>query len=109
MRARQTPAENLFWHFVRRRQINGYKIRRQHTVGRYIVDFYCPQFRLVIEIDGDIHKNPATKVLDEVRTDYFLSQGYQVIRFTNDQILNSLPRAIAALKNRLRQLALTVT
>ena len=66
------------------------KFRRQHGIGPYIVDFYCPEKRLVIEIDGDSHYNPDTQIYDRKRDDFMKSLGLQVMRFTNQDILEKL-------------------
>ncbi|BDX03963.1 hypothetical protein MACH16_27110 [Marinomonas pontica] len=66
------------------------KFRRQHGIGPYIVDFYCPEKRLVIEIDGDSHYNLDTQVYDRKRDDFMRSLGLQVMRFTNQDILENL-------------------
>ena len=81
--------ERHLWRHIRGRQL-GVKFRRQHGVGSYIVDFYCPERRLVIEIDGDSHYTDEAKLYDLERTAYFQRIGLQVIRFTNYQIMNEL-------------------
>jgi very-short-patch-repair endonuclease len=94
LRKNQTPAEVEIWHLLRGRQASGYKFRRQHAIGNFIVDFYCPAAKLVIEIDGDTHLEQVE--YDQTRTDWIESQGYQVIRFTNRQVSENIS---AVLKN----------
>ncbi|MEK7183658.1 MAG: endonuclease domain-containing protein [Patescibacteria group bacterium] len=106
MRKNPTFTEKIFWQQVRGKQISGYKIRRQHPIDKYVVDFYCARFHLIIEIDGDVHRIPECMAKDTIRTDYFFANGYQLIRFTNNQILNDLPKVLLALKQRLVQLTL---
>lgn len=84
LREDQTPAESKLWHIIRNRQIGGYKFRRQQPIGQYIVDFYCSQSQLVIEIDGDTHADQIE--YDQARTKWLAKEGYKLIRFTNSDI-----------------------
>jgi very-short-patch-repair endonuclease len=65
MRTAQTPAEEMIWQRLRRKQIGGLRFRRQHPIDRFIVDFYCSELRLIIEVDGDIHE--YTREEDAIR------------------------------------------
>jgi very-short-patch-repair endonuclease len=89
MRQPQTPAETMLWGALRNRQ-TGYKFRRQHPVERFIVDFYCAEAKLLIEVDGESHLDPKQKEYDEARTEYLEELGYRVIRFTNDDVKSSI-------------------
>lgn len=93
LRKAQTPAEQKLWDVLRGRNLGGYKFRRQHQIGKFIVDFYCPAVRLVVELDGDVHS--AKEASDALRTDWLENQGNMVIRFRNEQVLNELD-AVAA-------------
>jgi len=84
LRHPQTPAEQKVWQVLRNRQCAGYKFRRQHPIGPFIVDFYCAQTKLVIEIDGDTHADQIE--YDLARTEYLNQQGYRVLRFTNNDV-----------------------
>ena len=88
MRNHPTPAEDALWQHIRREQINGMRFRRQHPVGQFIVDFCCPQRRLVIEVDGSIHQYTVDE--DALRQEFIECLGYKVIRFTNDEIFTKL-------------------
>ena len=88
MRHAQTPAEQKLWCAIRDRQINGLKFRRQVPHGRYILDFYCAEIRLVIEIDGASH---AENHADIERDRFLTSQNIHVIRFWNNEVLANLP------------------
>ena len=90
-----TPAENRLWNSLRNRQLGGYKFRRQHPIGYYIIDFYCDETRLLIEIDGDTHGQQIE--YDQERTAWLESQGYHLIRFTNQQVLTELPQVLEAI------------
>jgi len=84
LRKTQTTTEQILWYHLRRRNLNGHYFRRQHPIGKFIVDFYCAEMKLIIEIDGDIHIQQ--KNYDTVRTEWLEENGFQVIRFTNRQI-----------------------
>ena len=81
-----TPQEAKLWQRLRRKQLYGLKFRRQHPVERFILDFYCPQHKLVIEIDGDSHAEPEQQLYDQARTEWLEQQGMRVIRFTNREV-----------------------
>ena len=79
-----TPAEKLLWNRLRNRQLSGFKFRRQHPTDSYILDFYCPEKHLAIEIDGDSHEERLR--YDQIRTEFLKKYGYKVIRFSNHQV-----------------------
>ncbi|NLQ19063.1 endonuclease domain-containing protein [Marinomonas sp. M1K-6] len=89
LRNNLTEPEKILWQRIRSKQL-GVKFRRQHGIGKYIVDFYCPEKKLVIELDGDSHYNHDTQAYDRKRDDFMRSQGLQVIRFTNQDIMKKL-------------------
>ena len=84
LRLNMTPAESLLWRSLRGRGAGGWKWRRQHGIGPFVLDFYCPTLRLCIELDGSAHD--YTYEYDERRTAYLKEQGIRVVRFTNDQV-----------------------
>ena len=87
LRNQPTPTEKQFWHCLREMPLYEAVIfNRQKSIGNYIVDFYCHQFRLVIEIDGDSHGQLLTKTKDIERTEFLESQGLTVLRFTNAEV-----------------------
>jgi len=88
LRKSQTDAENLLWRRLRREQLKGLRFRRQHPIGRYIVDFVCLEKRLILEIDGGQHDIERDK--DEQRTNWLISEGYNVLRFWNNEVLTNL-------------------
>jgi len=82
-----TDAERALWRLLRARQLSGYKFRRQQPIDRYIVDFVCLAYRLIIEVDGGQH---ATNIAyDEPRIRYLESAGFQVLRFWNNEVLEN--------------------
>jgi very-short-patch-repair endonuclease len=79
-----TQAEALLWDELRGRKLAGYNYRRQHPIGSFIVDFYCPARKMVIEIDGPIHDKQKEE--DEIREAYLKSSGYKVLRLDSQQV-----------------------
>ena len=90
LRTEMTSAEKRLWLRLRGKQMNGLKFRRQHGIGHYIVDFYCPKERLVIEVDGDVHAYGEQIVREKEREDYLKALGLQIIRYRNWDILTNL-------------------
>ncbi|MEM7131245.1 MAG: DUF559 domain-containing protein [Chloroflexota bacterium] len=88
LRQEQTAAETRLWHHLRGRKVHGLKFRRQHPIERFIVDFYCAEHQLVIEVDGRIHEDRA--VQDQQRTDWLEARGYRVMRFTNREVFHDI-------------------
>lgn len=88
MRREPTEPERRLWQKLRRKLLDGYKFRRQHPIGRFIVDFYCHQARLIIEVDGDSHA--FQEEYDAVRTAWLEAQGLRVIRFDNQTVMKNL-------------------
>jgi len=99
LRNNSTPAEIRLWKYLRNKQLNNRKFRRQHSIGNFIVDFYCPFEKLVIEIDGSIHTNVINEEYDANRTKILNSLNIKVIRFTNDEIFNNLENVISKITN----------
>ncbi|MCC6957117.1 MAG: DUF559 domain-containing protein [Anaerolineales bacterium] len=93
LRQDQTQAEEVLWRALRDRRV-GHKIRRQHPLGRFIIDFYCHQAALCIEIDGDAHSEASQRAYDIARTQYLEDHGYRIVRFTNRDIQQNLQAVI---------------
>jgi very-short-patch-repair endonuclease len=95
LRRNAPEPEQKLWYWLRGRNLKGYKFRRQYGVGNYIIDFYCPQLRLGIEIDGDSHfVDFKTRTNDENREKYLLSQSIRILRFTNIEIQENLEEVV---------------
>jgi very-short-patch-repair endonuclease len=90
LRRTMTPAENIFWQRVRNRQIAKLKFRRQQVIYGYIVDFYCEELRLCVEIDGPIHGRPRQKLIDRKKDAVLQAIGLRVLRFTNEDVLERM-------------------
>ena len=88
LRKNQTDVEAKLWSRLRGRQVAGAKFRRQYPIGHFIADFCCYEQRLVVELDGGQHAEART--LDQRRTDFLVSQGYQVLRFWNNEVVENI-------------------
>jgi very-short-patch-repair endonuclease len=99
MRKQSTPAEDALWQALRGRRIAGAKFRRQHAVGPFIVDFICLEHHLVVEVDGDIHL--AQQGRDRERDAYLRAGGLDIVRVTNDDVLNRLETVVQRIVTRL--------
>lgn len=92
MHHKPTPAEQVLWEALRGRASNGMKFRRQHAIDRFIVDFYCAEVNLIVEVDGSIHQ--YTQLEDKLRQEFLESLGLRVLRFSNDAVLKDLPSVL---------------
>ena len=101
MRCEPTAAENALWQRLRRKQLLGYKFRRQHTIDRFIVDFYSRDAQLIIEVDGPIHE--YTKEEDTVRQEFLESLGLRVIRFNNEDVILNIEAVLDEIVRHLPQ------
>ena len=91
------------WTALRRRQICGKKFRRQHSIGPYIVDFFCMEEQLAIEIDGSIHDDPLRAAYDAERQQFLEAHGIRVVRFSNEQIRDSLDEVLSIVREHVDQ------
>ena len=90
LRSNQTEAESKLWYYLRRKQLNGLKFRRQYAVGPYIVDFVNLKIGLIIEIDGGQHNEEKIVSYDQQRTVFLENCGYKVIRFWDNEIFENI-------------------
>lgn len=84
------PAEVILWSYLKAKQLKGYKFRRQYSIGKYIVDFYCPILKLAIEIDGDSHFGKSAEEYNSKRQKFIESFGVRFLRFTNLDVYHNL-------------------
>ena len=96
-----TEAEAMLWEVLKRNSLAKNKFRRQHPIGKYIVDFYCHAKRLAVEIDGGYHLKAAQKLYDEYRTAELNRLGIREIRFTNEDVLNDFWGVLEGIWNAL--------
>ncbi|MFA5833236.1 MAG: endonuclease domain-containing protein [Bacteroidota bacterium] len=107
LRNNATNAEKKLWVFLRNSQLNENKFRRQHGIGPYIVDFYCPELKLVIEVDGEIHNTKEAKEYDDKRTKYFQLYQISVLRFRNNEIFNDVESVLQAILVKAKEIIST--
>lgn len=100
-RANPTMAERVLWEEIKRNRM-GPRFLRQYIIGDYIVDFLCPDYGLIIEVDGAYHSEPRQEALDAMRTTWLESQGYCVIRFTNEEVLYDIETVLEEIENQLQ-------
>ncbi|MBI1251034.1 MAG: DUF559 domain-containing protein [Alphaproteobacteria bacterium] len=89
-------AEARMWSLLRDRRLR-YKFRREHPIGKFVVDFACPTIHLVIEVDGPSHRTEEQRAFDKMRTDYLEQHGWRVLRVPNDHVYQSLGDVEAAI------------
>ncbi|HXK32560.1 MAG TPA: endonuclease domain-containing protein [Dehalococcoidia bacterium] len=107
LRRRATPAEALLWQALRNRQLDGRKFRRQQVIGPFVVDFYCAEERLVVEVDGAIHDEPSQAALDAARQQVLEDLEMRFVRLPNDLVVRDLPTALARICAAFRTRAVT--
>lgn len=98
LRRHATKSEQILWKYIKSSQL-GVKFRRQVSIGPYIVDFYCHEKRLVIELDGYTHQGDAAVVKDTKKQDYFVQNGYTVVRCTDGQVLSNMEGVIKTIQS----------
>ncbi|MCH7650819.1 MAG: endonuclease domain-containing protein [Nitrospinae bacterium] len=99
LRNNSTPPERHFWNALRKMPFyKTTKFNRQKPLGEYIVDFYCHEHRLVIEIDGDTHGDEDAQKKDQFRTEFLESKGLRVVRFTNPDVVNNIEGVMEGLE-----------
>jgi len=103
LRKNQTDAEKKLWSKVRSRQLCGIKFRRQVPLGNYIVDFYCPEYRIAIEADGGQHYASDGKLLDAIRTKELNKTGVEVLRFSDHDILTNADAVIEVIQQTIEK------
>jgi very-short-patch-repair endonuclease len=100
LRKEATEAEIRLWSRLRKKQLDGFRFRRQQPIGPYVVDFYCPEARLIIELDGGQHAEREAE--DAARTAWLEAQGYRVVRFWNNDTLSNTEGVLTMILTALR-------
>ena len=101
LRNNMTEHEKKLWYVLRNKQINNCRFRRQHPIGKYIVDFVCREKNLIIELDGGQHNEPQNIVYDAERTKYLENSGFHVLRFWNTDIDENIEEVLKIIKQNL--------
>ncbi len=102
LRKSSTSEEKILWLYLRKEQL-GFKFRRQHSIGGYIADFYCPEKKLVIELDGPQHYKKDNLEYDKIRSEFFAELGIKVIRYTNLEVVTDIEKVVRRITTSLRQ------
>ncbi|QCX38127.1 DUF559 domain-containing protein [Aureibaculum algae] len=102
LRLNLTPAEAFLWKHLKGKQLDAKKFVKQHSIGNYIVDFYCASEKLIIELDGEVHYNPTAEEYDANRTRYLNELAYTVIRFENKMVFDYLPSVLREIRNNFK-------
>ena len=103
LRQNGTPAEAFLWRYLQQKKLDGRKFRRQHSIMNFIVDFYCSEEDLIIELDGDGHMNPTNEEKDEARTKKLGNLGLKVIRFENKSVFENLDWVLEEIKLNIKK------
>jgi very-short-patch-repair endonuclease len=103
LRKSMTPAEKVLWKRLRNRQVNGFRFRRQHPIKDFIVDFFCYDAMLVIEVDGEVHDDSYQSERDEQRTLILKKLGIKELRFANKEVINQTDEVIHKIEAALLQ------
>ena len=102
LRNNMTEPEKRLWGILRNHQL-GVKFRRQHGIGHYIVDFYCPELKLIIEVDGESHFSEDAQAYDKIRDKFMLELGLTTIRITNTAIMQNIDGVCEYLQQHVQQ------
>ena len=97
-----TIAEAVIWNHLKGRKLSGRKFRRQHSIGNYIVDFYCATEKLIVELDGQVHRNLVAEIRDQKRTDFLENRGFKIIRFENKLVFNHLDSVLNEIRDNFK-------
>ncbi len=107
LRENMTDAERHLWAKIRMKQLKGYQFYRQKPIGDYIVDFFCPRAKLVIEVDGSQHFSDEMTEYDRIRDEHMSSLGLRVLRFTNTEALTNIEGIIESILENMQGIPLT--
>jgi very-short-patch-repair endonuclease len=99
LRQESTEAEKLLWEELRNRKLNGLKFRRQHPLDKFIVDFYCNEKKIVLELDGGVHNEKINKEYDEARTAMLAGLNIIVLRFKNEEVINDMQGVLKKIRD----------
>lgn len=102
LRNNSTESEKLLWIYLRNEQL-GVKFRRQHSIGNYIADFYCPSLKLVIELDGSGHFTPEGLEYDKIRQEFMNSLGIKTLRFNNNDVIKNIEGVLERIKENVKR------
>lgn len=104
LRKDQTFCEKILWRYLRDRQLLECKFRRQYSIDHFVIDFYSPEIKFAIELDGDVHNNPDQKEYDTKRQEYLETFGINFLRIINDELLGNANLAFAKIEAAIKKL-----
>lgn len=102
LRNNPTPSEAELWKYLNNRQLENRKFRRQHSIGNYIVDFYCPEERLIIELDGGVHLLKEQREADKERDEVLRDMGFNILRLKNVDVLQNIEQVLIMITRNFR-------
>ena len=105
LRQHQTNAEELAWRFLRNRQMLGYKFKRQYSVNHFVIDFYCPELKLAVEIDGGSHINPEQQKKDVIRQKYLEAFHIKFVRIKDEELFSNSNKAFSKIENAIKSIS----
>ena len=103
LRQKMTPAEESLWYHLSKKQINGYRFKRQHPIRNYIADFYCHKAKLIREVDGRIHEQEKQRSRDLEKNMALEELGCRVLRFSNDEVTYNIEQVLAIIRIELNK------
>lgn len=101
LRKNQTFCEKIMWTYLRDRKTLGYKFKRQYSIDHYVIDFYCPELKFAIELDGSVHDMPDKKEYDAYRQEYLEKFGITFCRITNDELMGNANMAFKKIEEEI--------
>lgn len=107
LRRHSTETEQIMWNILRKRQIQGYKFRRQYSVGAFMLDFYSPRIKLAIEIDGITHNTVEAMKHDAIRQRLIEEYGIRFLRFKDEEVLNDAEKVIKKIEKAIKKIIST--
>jgi very-short-patch-repair endonuclease len=108
LRRNQTPSEKIVWMYLKNRQTKGTKFRRQYSIDKYVIDFYCPELKLAIEIDGDVHDLPDQKEHDIIRQNYLQEYGINILRIKNEELSMNANKAFGKIESAIEKIIIGI-
>ena len=104
LRKEQTKAEKMLWEKLRNIKLEGFKIRRQHPIKKsFVVDFYCAEKKLIIEVDGKVHEEDNVKEKDKKREEFLYNWKYKILRITNEEVYDDIDAVLKKILKALKE------
>ncbi|RKY94255.1 MAG: hypothetical protein DRQ13_08475, partial [Ignavibacteriae bacterium] len=104
LRQNQTNAEELVWRYLRNKQMLGYKFKRQYSLDHFVIDFYCPELKLAVELDGESHNNPEQREYDIKRQKYLEEFNIKFVRIKDDELQGNPNKAFLKIEDSIKLL-----